>query len=291
MFRERATQNAVAELGYPAPRVVLATMDAAPLGGPFLVMERRPGVVLSRARLMGMSRALVEQQLRLHALDPEPLLHALDREGVPAITRAVATFDGFLAQLERRIASAALAGLAPVLGWLRERRIRPEGRLVICHGDFHPQNILVQGDAVTGVLDWPNAIVAEPEFDVAATRVILRFVPVTLTALSPSGKWLARIGRPIMAARYLSGYRRGRPLDAGRLADYEVANCLRALVRVGESRRRASGSTGPGDRLDTPSFTERLIAHVATVAGVKVSLPTAWSGVESMGDWRDRAGR
>ena len=29
VLRERATQNAVADLGYPAPRVLFATMDAA----------------------------------------------------------------------------------------------------------------------------------------------------------------------------------------------------------------------------------------------------------------------
>ena len=35
---ERAIQNAVADLGYPAPRVLIASVDAAILGGPFLVM-------------------------------------------------------------------------------------------------------------------------------------------------------------------------------------------------------------------------------------------------------------
>jgi hypothetical protein len=35
---ERATQNAVAGLGYPAPRVLLASSDPTILGGAFLVM-------------------------------------------------------------------------------------------------------------------------------------------------------------------------------------------------------------------------------------------------------------
>jgi aminoglycoside phosphotransferase (APT) family kinase protein len=270
VWRERATQNALAALGYPAPRVLLAVTDASALGGPFLVMERLPGRVLPKARLINMSRVLVDLQLRLHALDPEPLLHALEGEGV---AREVATFDGTLARLEQRIAGASLSGLVPAMRWLREHRRRDDGRPLICHGDFHPQNILMLGNAVTGVLDWPNAIVAEPEFDVAATSVILRFIPIQLAALPAPVRWLAAIGQPILAARYLSGYRRRRPLDSDRLRYYEVASCVRALVRIGESRYR-SGPGGPSpDPLDTPLFTARLTAHVARVTGVAAVPP------------------
>ena len=42
-LRERATQNAVADMGFPAPRAPLASADPGILGGAFLVMERRPG--------------------------------------------------------------------------------------------------------------------------------------------------------------------------------------------------------------------------------------------------------
>ena len=271
MLRERATQNALAELGYPAPRVLLAVTDESALGGPFLVMERLPGSVLTKARLINMSRVLVDLQLRLHALTPEPLLRAFDREGV---SREVATFDGTLARLEQRVAGASLSGLVPAMRWLREHRRRDEGRPVICHGDFHPQNILMLGNVVAGVLDWPNAIVAEPEFDVAATSVILRFVPVQLAAIPAPVRWLAAIGQPILAARYLSGYRRRRPLDPDRLRYYEVANCMRALVRIGESRCYQSGPGRPSiDPLDTPLFTARLTAHIARVTGVVAMLP------------------
>ena len=33
---------------------------------------------------------------------------------------------------------------------------------------------------VTAVLDWPNVIVTDPEYDVASTRVILTAVPVSV---------------------------------------------------------------------------------------------------------------
>ena len=37
--REAAVQNALAELGYPAPRVFIAEARVETLGGPFLIME------------------------------------------------------------------------------------------------------------------------------------------------------------------------------------------------------------------------------------------------------------
>src|SRR5262245_29401956 len=160
---ERATQNALAGLGYPAPRVLLASADPSILGGPFLVMERLAGRPLLDARWLGVASAMVEMQTRLHALDAEVLLQALDREGQasslaggPAISREAVTFDGHLARLERRIARGNLRSLEQAMAWLLEHRPTGEHRHVICHGDFHPQNILMTDGRVTGVIDWPH---------------------------------------------------------------------------------------------------------------------------------------
>jgi aminoglycoside phosphotransferase (APT) family kinase protein len=258
VLREQATQNAVAAQGYPAPRVLLATRDPMPLGAAFAVMERAPGTPLT-SRLVGMAAVLAEAQLRLHGLDLAPL-----RGTLPDL-------DGYLDALARRIDAASLAGLAPLLGWLRERRPRLDVAPVICHGDLHPQNVLVQGRAVSGVLDWPNAIVAEPAFDVAATLSILRFVPIDLV-VSGLLRWPARVGLRILARRYVAGYQRRRSIDPARLTYYEIATALRALVRSGESRRRATGGPPPS-ALDRSPYAARLQAHAARVTGLAVSLP------------------
>lgn len=255
--REQATQNALAARGYPAPGVVLASLDPAPLGAAFAIMERAPGVPLL-SRVVGMAGVLAGAQHRLHALDPEPLRGILP------------DFDGYLAAMARRLDGASLTGLVPLLGWLRARRPRPDAA-VICHGDFHPQNVLVQGRTVTGVLDWPNALVAEPAFDVAATLNILRFVPAGLAVTGPLA-WLARAGQRVLAARYLAAYRRGRPLDADRLAYYEVGAAMRALVGSGEARRRVSGGPLPS-ALDRSPYAARLLAHTARITGLTASLP------------------
>lgn len=192
---ERAIQNALAGLGYPAPRVLAACADRVALGAGFLVMERAAGRPLLEGRPWGVSAALADAHVRLHALDPEPLLRALDDAGRAAggaFDRRTVARDGLLAALDHRIRRGPLPGLATGMRWLLERR-PPEGASVICHGDFHPQNLLTVNGRVSAVLDWPNVLVADPECDVAATLVILRLTPI---ALFPVPAAL----RPVLAA-------------------------------------------------------------------------------------------
>lgn len=278
---ERATQNAVAGLGYPAPRVLLASSDLTILGGAFLVMERLAGRPLLDARRLGVASVLVEMQLRLHALDAEVLFQALDREGQassraggPPISREMVTFEGHLARCERRIALGRLHGLEKATAWLSDHRPTGEGRRVICHGDFHPQNILIADGRVTGVIDWPNVIVADPAFDVASTRVILGLVPVALLGVPAVLRGPVEVARRILVARYVRGYQRRQPLDAARLAYHEALACMRGLVRAAEARLAPIGESGLNP-LDASVFGVRLAARFARITGVTPSLPTA----------------
>ena len=276
---ERATQNAVAGLGYPAPRVLLASSDPTILGGAFLVMERLAGRPLLNVKWLGVASVLVELQLRLHALDAEVLLQALDREGqasgrigAPPISREAVTLEGHLTRLERRIGRGPLRGLEAAMAWLSNHRPTDERKRVICHGDFHPQNILMADGRVAGVIDWPNVIVADPALDVAATRVILGLVPVGLLDVPPALRGLVEVARRILAARYLKGYRRRQPLDASRLAYYEALACMRGLVRTAEARLAPIGESGLNS-LDASSFGERLSARFTRLTGVTLRLP------------------
>ena len=271
-LRERAIQNTLAAQGYPVPRVLTACADRAPLGAGFLVMERAPGRPLLDDRALGVSATLADAQARLHALDPGPLLRALDDEGRASgggFDRGVVGYEGYLAALDRRIRRAQLIGLAPGLRWLRDHR-PAGGPRVICHGDFHPQNLLAERGRVTAVLDWPNTLVAEPECDVAATLVILKLTPTEVLPVPAALRPLVALLRPIMTRRYLARYRRARALDRARLAYYEAGACMRGLVRAAEAR--VAGDTNP---LDTSSFGERLAARFERVSGVPVGLPPA----------------
>ena len=275
-LREAVTQNTVAGLGYPVPRVLLASADLAPLGGAFLVMERMPGKVLTEAGLYTIGRVLVEMQSRLHALDADVLLRALEREdrastasGGLSLDPGLMTLGGQLARLERRVARGSLDGLGAGMAWLVARRPPEPARRVICHGDFHPYNILVSGTTVTGVVDWTNAVVADAACDVASTKTILSLTPLDVLGAPGAIRWLIRCLRPVMVTRYLAGYRRSRPLDPSALAYYEAFCCMRLLVRTAENRLRP----GPLNPLDASSFGDALAARFARITGISPILP------------------
>jgi aminoglycoside phosphotransferase (APT) family kinase protein len=272
-LRERATQNALAALGYPVPRVLSACADRAPLGAGFLVMERAAGRPLLAARRTGVGRTLAETHARLHALNAEALLRALDDEGRAAgwsFDRDAVGFESHLASLERRIRQAGLTGLADGMRWLLTRQPAERAARVICHGDFHPQNLLAEGGRVTAVLDWPNVVVAPPEYDVAMTRAILTQSPINLLPVPVALRPLAAAGRRLVAARYVAVYRRLRPLDRTRLPYAEAAACMRGLVRAAEARVAGDATANP---LDLSSYGERLAARFGRASGVPVALP------------------
>ena len=265
-LREEVIQNTVAELGFPAPRVLLASSDPVALGGGFLVMEHVAGQPLLAERRLGIASTLAATQARLHALDAEPLLDAMAAIG----ERQAITLDGLLGDFEQRTAHWALEGLRAPVAWLRAQRPPPLARLSICHGDFHPQNVLMSLGVVTGVLDWPNAIVAEPAYDVAATRVILGLVPVELAATSPALRAALRVLRPLLLKQYLRAYGQHARVSRERLTYYEAVACVRQLVRIAEAWAGIRTMTP----LDESLFGEDLARRFASLTGVVPKLPS-----------------
>ena len=268
-LREQAAQNAVADLGYPTPRVLDACADPGVLGGGFLVMERAAGRPMLDAQRTGVARALVELQSRLHDLPAEPFLRAVDTVG----GRALSTFDGLFAHLAARAGRRAHDGLRAPMDWLLAHRPAEPARPAICHGDFHPQNVLMSAGAVTAVLDWPNAIVADPAYDIAATRIIVGLVPMALSSVPAALRGVAHVVRVVMLRRYLAGMLGRRAIAPDVLAYYEAAACMRQLVRIWEARLDAAERGVAPGALDASVLGDRLVAHFARISGVRPVLP------------------
>ncbi len=98
---------------------------------------------------------------------------------------------------------------------LRDRAIGalselPDGSRLL-HGDFHPGNV-ISTELGPAVIDWPGASTGDPAADVARTLLMLR-----LGELPPGSPkllvLLAKVARRLLIGRYLSAYRRSRPLD------------------------------------------------------------------------------
>jgi aminoglycoside phosphotransferase (APT) family kinase protein len=282
---EAVTQNALADAGYPVPHVLLLETDPALLGGPFLVMRRVRGKPLGQeaagfatgasvtARLAGLARlpktfsainrTWVEMQLRLHRLSPEPLLRAA---AAAAIDERMLTFDGQLAGLAAGIERSGLSALMPAVAWLKDNRPDDRGAAVICHGDFHPLNIMSDGGGVTGVIDWANVVIAPPEMDVASAVTNIATLPIKVPGAMrlPLRLLIASVLR-----RYVGAYRQLRPLDDTSLRYYQV---FRAMVQLRPAAASlVAGHAGAG-AFHSSAGIQNLISHIHAQGGPRLQL-------------------
>ena len=240
--REACVQNTVEALGFPTPRVLVTCVDRGVLGGAFQVMRRVRGRVMLDGmlgpRLLRMPALLAGLQARLHGLDADAFARQL---AAADCAPDVPSLAGDLDALEQRIAAAQLPGLAAALRWA-QRETPPPRRPAVCHGDFHPLNILLDGGAVSGVLDWAWGRLADPAWDVGATVALMTHGPLALPAALHRA---ARAARQWFIARYLRIYATLRPLDRDAVHYYEAVRCLGMLVEAGEHLQSVSGVIAP----------------------------------------------
>lgn len=277
---EGTVQNALAELGYPVPRAVLSGARTSVLGGPFLMMRRLSGRVtfemsitfssalpLAVDAIFRMPRRLAELQADLHALNPSPVVRALEAASLQAVTA-----HERLNRLRRRVEQGSLEGLKDGVAWLFEH-YPGDGRAVICHGDFWPGNLVMLGREVSGVIDWSMATLADPAFDVGITSVaMLRGVLQVPRAL----RWLDASLRHAVVRRYLASYRRSRPLDQSLLEYFQLFRCVDACSWVAERRLGLPGvlrSDSAPNPWDFPGSTDGFVEHFHSLTGVMLRLP------------------
>jgi aminoglycoside phosphotransferase (APT) family kinase protein len=233
--KETIVQATVAAAGYPTPAVRASGDSKTGLGRAFMVMDKANGasllsglnglgVVTSAPRVVSrIPDLLATASAQLHDLDPEAVRVQFERIGVPAsVGELLRTLHDASEQFGR-------ADLVDASQWLLDHPPRPTPD-VICHGDMHPFNLLVDGDQIT-VLDWSTALLAPRAHDVAFTSLLLSEPPVLVPA--PLRPIVRRIGAGI-ARRFVRVYqeRTNVALDADELQWHRGVVCLRALVEV-----------------------------------------------------------
>ena len=122
----------------------------------------------------------------------------------------------------RQLASEALAGL-------------PDGDQ-LCHGDFHPANIM-RSERGSVVIDWSNAAAGDAAADVAQTLLILDIgEPPPGSALVI--RRLDRLGRGIIRSRYLAAYDKQHPIDGNLTLRWTLPLLVARLSHGIEQERR-----------------------------------------------------
>lgn len=154
-FIEAATLSMLADHGLPTPRVHEVGRYTERWG---LVMDRAPGDTLARFTEHGaeLVPGAFEEMLRLHQL-----IHAEADPRLPSLT----------ARLRYRI--ARIEGIDEALRTRLFERLKalPDGDR-ICHGDFHPFNIVGAPDSAM-VIDWLDAASGPPAADVARSYMLI----------------------------------------------------------------------------------------------------------------------
>jgi Ser/Thr protein kinase RdoA (MazF antagonist) len=211
--REATALQALADRQHLAPAFVEVTEVS---GRPALVSERvqgddllarlsrKPWLVLNVPGTLG----------RAHAA-----MHSHEAPG---------TLPDLRDELGRHIESAkALPGnfAADALGRLRKL---PAGDR-LCHGDFHPANVLGTLDTPV-IIDWGDASRGAAAADVARTLLLLRMGELPPGTSAPM-RALTAVGRGLLARRYLAVYRRRAVEKPPQLNDWLV---VRAAARFNE---------------------------------------------------------
>jgi len=253
---ESIVQRVLAGTGYPVPAVQLTCTDLSILGGAFFIMTCLPGAVLMNAPLAEVPVRLGKTHALLHQLDPRPLQQALQLEGLPADAYR---FDRQFRSLRRR--AAEMPWLQRAVQWLVDECPPEPATLAICHGDFHPLNILIAGDRVSAVIDWPGFMVADPALDVATTLVLITISARQLAVEQPA---YAAVDWGWVGEQYLAAYRAERPLDSTNLAYYQVRRAVHALLEGTEGQMVWR----------QPLIVNALVAYIHHVTGLTINVPS-----------------
>jgi aminoglycoside phosphotransferase (APT) family kinase protein len=176
------------------------------------------------------------------------------------------TFEGQRARLTAAIETANLTGLVPVLSWLQANQPASPRHATICHGDFHPLNIMADAGAVTGVIDWANVVIAQPEMDVGSAIANISTVPINLPA--PLRPVLKAVIASALGS-YVRTYRSKRSLDEHALRYFQV---FRAFAQLGWAVVARQAGRSHSGAFASEAGRQSLADFIAARSGVRVKL-------------------
>jgi len=171
-YLEFRVYQALQGTGVPVPEVFWLEADPRWLERPFFVMGRLPGEASPQRVLVSppdvleaIARQKVEILGRIHSLDWSAL--GLDFLGPPdgperCAALEIERWEGIMR--EQALEPQPVLELA--LAWLKRNRPVAQ-KIALVHADYRTGNFLVDGERITGVLDWEMVHLGDPLEDVA----------------------------------------------------------------------------------------------------------------------------
>ena len=177
MDREYRVLSALAPVYPPAPRPLAQCVDAAILGAPFYVMERRRGIILRRklpaelgvtpAILRALCVSLVDQLVALHAIDIQAAGLAELGSPVGYVRRQV---EGWIGRWKKS-QTDDVPDMDALGRWLVEHMPAESGATLV-HNDYKFDNVVLDPtdlSRIEAVLDWEMCTIGDPLMDLGTT--------------------------------------------------------------------------------------------------------------------------
>ena len=152
--------------------------------------------------------------MRLHDIDPYKIISTLKASRISS-----ESYNGTIWSDTR---GENISWLEPAVEWIKYNE--PEiDRNVLCHGDFHTNNVLFHEGTVSGVLDWSAAHIGEPERDITSTMTVYKaYGPLFMT--EQESNWFIE--------NYLKDYNGRKKFDPEKMDYYEAVNCIGYLDAI-----------------------------------------------------------
>jgi aminoglycoside phosphotransferase (APT) family kinase protein len=252
IIKESEIQNALSKQDYPVPAVYITCMDKSVLGGVFFIMDFCGGHTLidsglSNDQIFGI---LGNLHSRMHEVDIEFIERRCAEIGADINTLK---YEFILEEYCTHI-NSNFPWMNNAADWLFENRPKDPVSLSICHGDFHPLNILCKEGKVKAVLDWSGFMIGDPALDVAITEFLLS-IPIQLLFPELEPFQVKEI--------YLKAYRKTRPLDERNIGYYYAFKSITAL---------AEGINGH-ILFGQPEIIQLLLTSIYDVSAVNIEVP------------------
>jgi aminoglycoside phosphotransferase (APT) family kinase protein len=186
--REAVVMRALIDFGLPVPRV---HAEGTGQGRPALLLSWCPGgTILQHVqarpwRVWRLAIAMGRMHARVHAMRVSDAL----AQALPAWTPRADDFGADLQAQQRAVSVRSPS---------------------VLHLDYHPLNVMSDGRAVTGILDWANVAVGDRRADLARTVTLLRLAP---TPRGTPANLLLGV-RGMLEAGWRYGYRQHSGSDA-----------------------------------------------------------------------------
>ena len=269
--RESTVMTQLSRIGYPVPRIHATETDGSILGNPFIIMDRIDGSTLENK--FGPSNVENEKWWMLFSR-LFVKLHKLDWKYFVADSQSYHPEDPYyivkskITEAREAVKQYKKNELTPIVDWLHKQIDSvPCEKPSIIHGDFHPMNIMIDGQQNPFVIDWGAAKVSDFRNDLAWTLLFTR-------------AYSTKENRDSI----LNGYQRAVGHDIEEIEYFEVFSILRRLFDVSVSLDE--GASELGIREDAVELIKSQMGHIRVVYDylgelTDISIPELDSWIDS----------